>query len=488
MRNLKKLVAVFLAAIMLVLNFNVVFAEGEDGSSSEEDFVYAFIERLYVNMMGRDSDEGGREFWANQIKGGYISGNDTADHFYYSAEFQSISANIDNNEFVERMYITLLGRSSDPDGLGYWTSLLNNNSYTRDEIYGFFLGSAEWRNICETNNIKPVFLVGEGFLNDLYLTVFNRAADEGGKVFWSDRLKNGQETAITVAYQFFFGYEYASLKKSDEDFIRDLYKAMMGREADDSGLSYWVSQLSAGNTRLTVFNNFALTDEFASVCSKYNVTRGEAIKERAKYTICIDPGHSAVMPSGTCPLGPGSSQGKPADAVGTHGSASGLMEYQLTLSISMQLRDELVARGYNVIMTRTDSDKAYDLVYRASVANNGADLMVRIHADGLTNTSVTGCSAITITPNNPWNPQTYSDSRRLADCLLNSYVPQTGIKNRGVVEEDTMAGNNWSTVPCVLFELGFMTNRDEDLKMADPTFQATMVKGLADGIDSYYGF
>ena len=157
MRNLKKLVAIFLAAIMLVLNFNVVFAEGEDGSSSEEDFVYAFIERLYVNMMGRDSDDEGREFWANQIKGGYLSGNEVANHFYYSAEFRTISANIDNNEFVERMYNTLLGRPSDPDGFDYWTSLLDNNLYTRDDIYLFFLGSAEWRSICESNNIKPVF-------------------------------------------------------------------------------------------------------------------------------------------------------------------------------------------------------------------------------------------------------------------------------------------------------------------------------------------
>ena len=49
-----------------------------------------------------------------------------------------------------------------------------------------------------------------------------------------------------------------------------------------------------------------------------------------------------------------------------------------------------------------------------------------------------------------------------------------------------MTGNNWSRVPTTLLEMGFMTNPDEDLKMADPGFQQIMVRAIADGIEEYF--
>ena len=36
-------------------------------------------------------------------------------------------------------------------------------------------------------------------------------------------------------------------------------------------------------------------------------------------------------------------------------------------------------------------------------------------------------------------------------------------------------------------EMGFMSNPDEDVRMQDPAYQALMVKGFADGIDTYFG-
>lgn len=497
MRPYRKLLAALIASVILLLNFNVLCADGtgaagaagaSDADAARIEQVHAFVERLYTNMMGRPSDPQGLDFWTNQLTSGNMSGNEVANKFYYSSEFKRIGGGMDDSAFVETMYKTLLGRSSDVQGLNHWVNQITSGNKTRDQIYRNFLASSEWKGICSSNGITPEYITIEGYINRLYVTVFGRDSDTNGRDFWSGKMRSGEYDAITTAHKFFFGSEYLGKNKSDSDYIKDLYMTLMGRDYDDAGLSFWLNKLSSGSTRLSVFNQFATSPEFTNICSIYGVTRGDAIPDRAQYTICIDPGHSAVMPAGNCPLGPGSSIGKPADAVGTHGSASGLMEYQLTLNISMQLKDELEARGYNVIMTRTDSSSAYDLVYRAQVANEGADLMVRIHADGLSDTSVTGCSAIIITPNNPWNPQTYSSSRSLADNLLSSYIAATGIRNRGVVEEDTMAGNNWSTVPCVLFELGFMTNRNEDLKMADPTFQVSMVSGLADGIDAYYGF
>lgn len=484
MSHIKKLTASLLALIMIIgIGFSSVADTGDD-----LEYAKAFVERLYVNMMGRASDEEGLNYWVNQLYTDALNGDQVADGFYNSPEFTEISAGLTNEEYAQRMYVTILDREADPEGLSYWTSELDTGNKTRLEVYKGFLGSPEWASICDANDIISGHYQVGLFVDRLYNVILERDADSIGRSGWSSMIANGEKSAIEVTYGFFFSDEYLAKNKSNSDYVKDLYSTFMGREYDDTGLSYWTAKLDEGSTRLTVMNGFAVSDEFTSICEQYHITRGDAIPETNGITVCIDPGHSAVMPGGTCPLGPGSSTTKPADAIGTYGSASKLNEYDLTLTIAFQLKAELEDRGYTVIMTHTDNNSAHDLVERAMVANNGADIMVRLHADGISNTSVTGCSAITITRTNPWNPQTYSESRRLADNLLTSYVAATGIRNRGVVEEDTMAGNNWSTVPCVLFEMGFMTNRTEDLKMADPNFQVSMVQGLANGIDAYYGF
>ena len=203
--------------------------------------------------------------------------------------------------------------------------------------------------------------------------------------------------------------------------------------------------------------------------------------------IVLDPGHSNIVTGNTEPLGPGSGEMKAADSTGTHGTTSGLSEIELNFQVATQLKAELEARGYTVLMTRYDNDTAISCSERAQVANNaGADAFIRIHADGSESSSSSGAMAICITPSNPYTASTYSESRKLSDAVLKAYVASTGFSSRGVWETDTMTGNNWSEVPCTLIEMGFMTNPNEDSLMADPSFQQKIVTGIANGIDNYF--
>lgn len=206
------------------------------------------------------------------------------------------------------------------------------------------------------------------------------------------------------------------------------------------------------------------------------------------HVVVIDPGHQGQGDSTTEPNGPGSSTMKARVAGGTHGTTTGVYEYQLTLAISQQLQAELEKRGYTVYLTRTSHDVNISNMERAQYASSvGADIAVRIHANGSDNASVSGALALAPSSSNPYIAYLSDSSWNLSKCILDAYCAATGMRNQGVSTSDTMTGINWSTVPVTILEMGYMTNPTDDVNMEDPAYQARMVQGIADGIDAYFG-
>ena len=205
------------------------------------------------------------------------------------------------------------------------------------------------------------------------------------------------------------------------------------------------------------------------------------------FVVVIDPGHQRKGDSTPEPNGPDSSTMKARVTGGTSGRTTGVMEYELTLAVSLKLRDELEARGYTVYMTRETHDVNISNMERAQYATSvDADAAVRIHANGVEDASVSGALALTPSASNPYVSHLAADSQTLSQCILDAYCDATGMRNQGVVASDTMTGINWSTVPVTILEMGYMTNPSDDTNMEDEAYQEKMIQGIADGIDAYF--
>lgn len=222
------------------------------------------------------------------------------------------------------------------------------------------------------------------------------------------------------------------------------------------------------------------------------VTETETESQTAEngHVVAIDPGHqgSWVDMSAQEPSAPGSSETKAKATTGTQGRYTGVPEYQLNLDISLALQKELENRGYRVVMTRTDNDTAISNAERALKAyDEGGEIYVRIHANGSDDGSVNGALGMTPSYDNAYVADLAEDSYRLTECILNAYCEKTGFANLGIQYHDDMTGINWSKIPVMILEMGFMTNEHDDTAMQDAEMQINMVNGIADGIDQYFG-
>src|SRR6185436_12229725 len=107
--------------------------------------------------------------------------------------------------------------------------------------------------------------------------------------------------------------------------------------------------------------------------------------------ICLDPGHGTIPSVGreVEPIAPGSHVMKIKDGGGAPGEAP------VALALAKRTRTLLLARGYRVAMTRAGATYAGGNIERARFCNRrGAALMLRIHADGSTDTATSGVATL----------------------------------------------------------------------------------------------
>lgn len=209
------------------------------------------------------------------------------------------------------------------------------------------------------------------------------------------------------------------------------------------------------------------------------------IVDNKDFTICIDPGHQEKGDSKTEPVSPGSGQRKARVSSGTAGVGTKKAEYIVNLEASVILKEILEHKGYNVVMTRESHNVSISNAERAELANKcKADLVIRIHCDSLNDSSKTGAT-ILVPSKNGENTKAIFEASNNYGKILEKTLKDSGVKVNGVFERADITGFNWSEVPVVIFEMGFMSNWNEDKMLSDPSYQKKLMELVAQSIEEY---
>ncbi|WP_010323500.1 DUF4214 domain-containing protein [Marinobacterium stanieri] len=86
-------------------------------------------------------------------------------------------------------------------------------------------------------------------IQNLYIAFYGRPADLAGQTYWADELEaaNGDLTAIIDAFASSEEYDSQYGELTNEELVNALYQQILGRDAEQAGLDFYVGELEAGN-------------------------------------------------------------------------------------------------------------------------------------------------------------------------------------------------------------------------------------------------
>ena len=261
------------------LNFTIDPSQIEEPEMSEQEKqIQAFVERLYKLVLNREPDTAGLREWKNKLANQEETGAEVARGFVFSSEF--LDRKTSDEEFVEIMYQTFLGRPSDSNGKESWMECLIQG-FSREYILKGFIESKEFNDICSEygilrgtiplNNIQDKNPEITKYLFRCYDIFLDRKPDMNGLIDWVEAFVIRKENPKEITKGFVFSNEMKKQNLSDEEFIKVLYRGLFGREADASGLNDWMKWIDEGKSREDIFEGFTGSKEFYELVKSFGL-------------------------------------------------------------------------------------------------------------------------------------------------------------------------------------------------------------------------
>jgi len=188
------------------------------------------------------------------------------------------------------------------------------------------------------------------------------------------------------------------------------------------------------------------------------------------HIIVIDPGHGVVNFQGEI-INPGKVNN------------SGQMEHRLNMEIAEHVGALLEDQGARVFYTRTPFDywrESYGTIEdnkdRTQFAKEvGAEVMIAIHCDWSPSRRFRGVTTYYEKP----------ESRRLGELVHRSMVRGLQAHDRKLIC-DSYTVLDGSTLPTILVECGFLSNRQESKKLTQKAYQTKIAKAMASALKTYF--
>ena len=225
----------------------------------------------------------------------------------------------------------------------------------------------------------------------------------------------------------------------------------------------------------TVSNGIFAISQADFNCYLEPILRPQLLPRSTIKRIVIDPGHGGKDP-------------------GCRGGTT--LEKNINLQVATRLAQVLAAKGYVVGMTRT-TDTYLTLKQRVSLATKfKPDLFISLHCNAA-GATVRGLEVYCATPQNTPASDAKVVSTKL--CKANSYdkqnaylayqlqkklvtllkVPDRGVKHKRYTVITDLAA------PCVLIEMGFLSNDTDRTQLATPAHQLKFATAVANAVDAY---
>jgi N-acetylmuramoyl-L-alanine amidase len=209
--------------------------------------------------------------------------------------------------------------------------------------------------------------------------------------------------------------------------------------------------------------------------------------------VVLDPGHNggnASHPAEINALVPaGRGQTKACNTTGTATNA-GYSEHAFTWDVANRVRADLVAHGYQVVMTRSNDTGVGPCVNERAAIGNQADAaaVVSIHGDG---SDAAGAHGFHVEYSNPpLNAEQGGPSIGLATALRDSgravgFTTANYIGSNGLFGRADLGGLNLSDRPTALIECGNMRNSGDAAAMSSASGRQQIADFVAAGIVAY---
>ena len=167
---------------------------------------------------------------------------------------------------------------------------------------------------------------------------------------------------------------------------------------------------------------------------------------------------------------------------GAVGSETGVIEAELNLDVAKRLANELTARGFYVIMTRSGEGalgetKREDMQARREIMRLPyVDLVVSVHMNKFGDTSISGPMVFYMRGSDK--------GKQLADSVMSALCEGIKIPPRRSNPEELFVLRE-PEAPSVLVECGFLSNPADEARLQTPEYRTLIARSIAEGLEEY---